>query len=43
MERAKQQLDEYTIKTSQDSTYVPFDMLENKKSNYSEDILYTGE
>ena len=43
MERAKQQLDDYTVKTTQDSTYVPFDMLENKKSNAGEDILFSGE
>ena len=39
MERAKQQLDEYTVKTSSDSSYVPFDMIDNKKSSQADDIL----
>jgi hypothetical protein len=44
MDRAKQQLDEYTTQTLEDPTYIPFDMVENKKStSVADDILNSGE
>jgi hypothetical protein len=39
MDRAKQQLDDYTVKTTNDSSYVPFEMIESKKHNIADDIL----
>lgn len=43
MERAKQQLDDYTVKTTTDSSYVPFDMIDGKNSQSPDDILSQGE
>ncbi|CDW91449.1 achain crystal structure of engineered northeast structural genomics consortium target [Stylonychia lemnae] len=43
MDRAKQQLDEYTNKTVEDPLYIPYDMIENKKNNLADEILNCGE
>eukprot|EP00347_Sterkiella_histriomuscorum_P020077 403339189 len=43
MDKAKQQLDDYTNKTTLNPFYIPYEMIDNKRVNYAEDILLQGE
>lgn len=39
MDRAKSQLDDYTNKTIENPFYIPYEMIDSKRSNLADDIL----
>jgi hypothetical protein len=43
MDKAKQQLDEYTIKTSDANNYIAFEMLDSNSKSLADDIMNLGE
>lgn len=43
MDKAKQQLDDFTKKTTDNPYFIPFDMIDNKKTSSPDDILCQGE
>lgn len=43
MDRAKQQLDEYTLYTNDNPQFIPFDMIDNNNQSAADDVLNSGE
>jgi hypothetical protein len=43
MDKAKQQLDEYTEKTTNNPSFIAFDLIDNKNKSLADDILNLGE
>lgn len=43
MDKAKQQLDDYTLKTANNPHFIAFELLESKNHNPADDLLTNGE
>lgn len=43
MDKAKQQLDDYSVKTQQNPYYIPYDMIDGKVQSLADEILNHGE